>query len=79
MDSGLKNTKECPPLKKLIPILLVFAVIFTSNALLAQTSDSAPGPGHRVGLIDMAHVFQKYKKFESLRNNLQADPPAVGD
>ncbi len=28
---------------------------------------------HKVGLIDMAHVFQNYKKFESLRNEMQAE------
>lgn len=27
---------------------------------------------HRVGLIDMAHVFKHYKKFESLREDLKA-------
>jgi outer membrane protein len=30
------------------------------------------GRPHRVGLIDMAHVFKNYKKFDSLREDLKA-------
>lgn len=31
---------------------------------------AAPGP-HKVGLIDMAHIFKNYKKFEALREDLK--------
>lgn len=34
----------------------------------ASTDDGKP---HRVGLIDMAHVFKNYKKFEVLREDLK--------
>ena len=57
-------------MKKLILSLLAIAVI--SPAAFAQ-APAASTEGHRIGLIDMAHVFQNYKKFESLRNNLQAE------
>lgn len=58
-------------MKKLILSLLSLAVISTT-AVQAQTP-AAPKKGHRIGLIDMAHVFQKYKKFEDLRNGLQGE------
>lgn len=35
-----------------------------------QASEKIP---HKVGLIDMAHVFQNYKKFEVLREDLKAE------
>lgn len=35
-----------------------------------QTKEQVP---HKVGLIDMAHVFQNYKKFEVLREDLKAE------
>lgn len=57
-------------MKKLILSLLAIAVI--SPAAFAQ-APAAAASGHRIGLIDMAHVFQNYKKFESLRNGLQAE------
>ena len=60
-------------MKKTILALLSLAVIATNSPLQAQSNGPEPGPGHRVGLIDMAHVFQNYKKFESLRNELQAE------
>lgn len=37
-----------------------------------EASDKAES-AHKVGLIDMAEVFQGYKKFEELRNQLQAE------
>lgn len=36
----------------------------------AAAKDTTP---HRVGLVDMAEVFQGYKKFEDLRNELSAE------
>lgn len=58
-------------MKKLIFPMLAMAVIITAGTVQAQ--DNAPSGGHRIGLIDMAHVFQNYKKFEGLRGNLQAE------
>lgn len=60
-------------MKKIFFSLLSVAVITAFGATQAQTNAPKPGPGHRVGLIDMAHVFQKYNKFEALRNDLQAE------
>jgi Skp family chaperone for outer membrane proteins len=57
--------------KQLLLTLLAVAVTATTGAVQAQ--NSAPTKGHRVGLIDMAHVFQNYKKFEELRSGLQAE------
>lgn len=58
-------------MKQLILTLLAVAVTATTGAVQAQSP--APTKGHRVGLIDMAHVFQHYKKFEELRSGLQAE------
>ena len=58
-------------MKNLFKTLLVVAVCAASYPASAQ--NSTPEPTHRVGLIDMAHVFQNYKKFENLRNDLQAE------
>ncbi|MDG1897618.1 MAG: OmpH family outer membrane protein [Fuerstiella sp.] len=58
-------------MKQLILTLLAVAVTATPGVVQAQSS--VPTKGHRVGLIDMAHVFQHYKKFEELRSGLQAE------
>lgn len=58
-------------MKQLLLTLLAVAVTATTGAVQAQ--NPAPTKGHRVGLIDMAHVFQNYKKFEELRSGLQAE------
>lgn len=60
-------------MKKILLSLLSIAVVTATGAAQAQERSPKAGPGHRVGLIDMAHVFQNYKKFESLRNDLQAE------
>jgi Skp family chaperone for outer membrane proteins len=60
--------------KRIILSLLAISVISTVGSVRAQAQAApADAKGHRVGLIDMAHVFQNYKKFESLRNDLQAE------
>lgn len=60
-------------MKKSILSLLALAVIVSATPASAQNTAAAPASGHRIGLIDMAHVFQNYKKFEDLRNTLQAE------
>lgn len=57
-------------MKRLIPALLA-AVILTTGVAKAQTN--APKTGHRIGLIDMAHVFQEYEKFKSLRDSMKVE------
>ena len=58
-------------MKKSILSILAMAVMITAGTVQAQ--DGAPSAGHRIGLIDMAHVFQNYKKFEALRSELQTE------
>jgi len=59
--------------KKYILSLLAVATLVPADTVLAQKAAPASTAGHRIGLIDMAHVFQNYKKFEDLRNGLQAE------
>ena len=58
-------------MKNTLLSLLTLAAISFTNTVQAQTA-TAEKP-HRIGVIDMAHVFQQYKKFETLRNSLQAE------
>lgn len=62
-------------MKKTAFSLLTAIVVTFATPALAQTSQPAQAApaAHRVGLIDMAEVFQGYKKFEDLRNALQAE------
>jgi len=57
--------------KRLSLSLLAVAVLATSSPVWAQNKTQASVSS--VGLIDMAHVFQKYDKFADLRNDLQAE------
>lgn len=55
-------------------LLTLFAIaIMVGGSVQAQTPPPASTKGHRIGLIDMAHVFQNYEKFEGLRNGLQGE------
>ncbi|MCH2210618.1 MAG: OmpH family outer membrane protein [Fuerstiella sp.] len=58
----------------LILSLLTFAVVATDNRADAQERKTSQKKrdATRVGLIDMAHVFQNYEKFKELREGLQA-------
>lgn len=74
IPQGQQLAKECLTVKKLILSLLALAVIAAADCASAQTAaPAADNSGHRIGLIDMAHVFQNYKKFEALRSELQAE------
>lgn len=64
--------------KTVYSLLAACAVALTSPALAQDAAPAAAGPKkdttpHRIGLIDMAEVFQGYKKFEVLREGLQAE------
>lgn len=50
--------------------VLVAGLAATPAAVFAQAEASSQ---FKVGLIDMAHVFKNYKKFEALRNDLKAE------
>jgi outer membrane protein len=63
--------------KYLLPALAVAIVTcLASQPVLAQNNTAAPLP-HKVGLIDMAHVFKNYKKFEALREALKSEIEAA--
>lgn len=49
---------------------------FTATAL-AQNAASQESAPHKIGLIDMAEVFNKYKKFEALREDLKVEIEAA--
>lgn len=46
--------------------MMALAVMITASTAQAQT-------GQRTGLIDMAHVFENYKKFEGMRDGLKSE------
>lgn len=62
-------------MKIVVALLAAVAVslvtpVFAQDAAPSASKDASP---HRVGLVDMAEVFQGYKKFEDLRSELQAE------
>ncbi len=73
-------------MKKSFILLLAASAVAVAQPVMAQNAaaEKKAGAGkteaagkndgpHKVGLIDMAEVFQGYKKFEALRNQLQAE------
>ena len=60
-----------------IVVALLAAISFISPVLSQDAAKPAASPKdvspHRVGLVDMAEVFQGYKKFEDMRAELQAE------
>lgn len=55
--------------RNILSLALVAAVCCTASAN-AQSGAATP---HKVGLIDMAHVFKNYKKFKDLREDLKKE------
>lgn len=60
-------------MKKTCLFAILAALVLGGNVLQAQQPAAATAGPHKVGLIDMAHVFKNYKKFEALRNDLKAE------
>ena len=60
-------------------VLFAGVLTLTNNAWSQNTPKDAAAPAaasnlpHKVGLIDMAHVFKNYKKFEALREDLKIE------
>lgn len=59
-------------------LALIAGVLTLSGNAWSQSKEapgaaSAPSSPHKVGLIDMAHVFKNYKKFEALREELKEE------
>ena len=61
-------------------LALLAGVLTLSGNAWSQNKEAAPAAAaasnnapHKVGLIDMAHVFKNYKKFESLREELKTE------
>lgn len=69
-------------MKRAIPwtsaVVLLAGVLTLTTAAWSQ-NEKATAPAaqsnlpHKVGLIDMAHVFKNYKKFEALREDLKVE------
>ena len=67
-------------------VVLLAGVLTLNSAAWSQNNERpaggpADGPSlpHKVGLIDMAHVFKNYKKFEALREDLKLEIGASED
>lgn len=63
-------------MKKLIAlasVVVVVAGLTLANAARGQNQAAQADGPHKVGLIDMAHVFKNYKKFEAQREGLKAE------
>lgn len=64
-------------MKIVVALLTAVAVNFAAPVLAQEAAKPAAAPKdvspHRVGLVDMAEVFQGYKKFEDMRAELQAE------
>ena len=64
-------------IKIVVALLAAFAVSAISPVIAQEAPKTAPAAKdaspHRVGLVDMAEVFQGYKKFEDMRAELQAE------
>ena len=58
-------------------LALLAGVLTLSGNAWSQNNPAAPAAAsnapHKVGLIDMAHVFKNYKKFEDLREELKEE------
>ena len=63
-------------MKKLIVPMAIVAVITGFSVFVTQGRGQGPAAAnkpHKVGLIDMAHVFKEYEKFKVLREDLKAE------
>lgn len=71
-------------MKKIILSMAVIAGLAAGFGVSPGAAQSETAPAaHKVGLIDMAHIFKNYKKFEALREDLkneitQSDAQAKG-
>lgn len=57
--------------KILVPTLTLAMLAGLANSLSTAWAQEKATLPHKVGLIDMAHVFQNYQKFEVLREDLK--------
>ena len=53
------------------------AAALAQGGAAAPAAPAAAGP-HKVGLVDMAHIFSKYKKLDALREGLKKEYEASG-
>lgn len=64
-------------MKKLIvstaAIAILGGIVGFEGTARGQSARPSSEVDHKVGLIDMAHVFKEYKKFEVLREDLKAE------
>lgn len=64
-------------MKKLVVLTAAVAMICGFGLLNAEAQQ--PSTPHKIALIDMAHVFKNYAKFEALRENLKGEIKASED
>lgn len=57
----------------LLSALTVAVCLATTNDVLAQNTSAPPAGPAKIGLIDMAKVFQDYQKFKDLREQLKTE------
>jgi len=57
--------------KILVPTLTLAILTGLANPISTACAQAKATLPHKVGLIDMAHVFQNYRKFEVLREDLK--------
>lgn len=65
--------KKCLLSAAAVAILAGLASLSASRDAFAQNPPAAAPAPHKVGLIDMAHVFKNYRKFEVLREELKSE------
>jgi outer membrane protein len=74
---GTAKQRSAFAVRKLSICLSAAAALTAAGALHVAwgQGSTAPKPpvAHKVGLIDMAHLFNKYKKFENLREDLRGE------
>lgn len=71
-------------MKRTILVSLACAALITTSVWIGTAlgqGNAAARPAaelpHKIGLIDMAHVFKEYKEFEALRNDLKEELEAT--
>ena len=61
-------------MKHLLISALTVAILGSVAGVNTASAQAKPAdPAHKVGLIDMGHVFQEYAKFKKLREGLQSE------
>ena len=64
-------------MRKIIVSTAIVAILAVSvlsiGTVRGQVKSASADPPHKIGLIDMAHVFKEYKKFKAFRESIKQD------